>query len=267
MKKPDKIQELYISLLCRALQLFYKNDAKALFDKPQARTKSDAGGKDGKSKIVNERAMVGCVYRYMWCMMQQQIFELPEFDVDIEYDRMIKDESGYYEKEISCKCESVNCSRRSNCIQVIVDEIQRRRKSGNSEGEFGAATDVIRAVVRPDIIVHNRNKSGLANNGLVVEVKKEYRAIMVDLAKLYYFTCQDKCTKFHYRVGAMVVLHPTYADICFICDKKILCRYKVCVHDIREMADDEKETRILPDRNFGRVSGLPFNADGSFGKA
>ena len=227
MKKPDKIQESYINLLCRALQLFYKNDAKALFDKPQERTKSDAGGKDGKNKIVNERAMVGCVYRYMWCMMQQQIFKIPEFDIDIEYDRMIKDDSEYYEKEISCDCESENCSRRNKCIQVIVDEIQRRRNSGNSEGECGTAADIIRSAVRPDVILHNRNKNGLTNNGLVVEFKKEHRAIKFDFAKLYYFTCQGKGTKFHYRVGAMVVLHPKYAEVVSIYNKKELDAYIV----------------------------------------
>ena len=229
MKQLDKNQERYIDLLCRALQLFYKNDANVLFDKPQKIIKSKATVNE---KIVNERAMVGCVYRYMWCMMQQQIFGIPEFDIDIEYDRMIKDESGYYEKEISCKCERVNCSRRSNCIQVIVDEIQRRKNAGNSEGECGTAVDVIRAAVRPDIIVHNRNKSGIANNGLVVEFKKVYRvrrvaAIKFDLAKLCYFTCQDKCTKFNYKVGVMAILHPKYAEVWVIYNKEVLSGYNV----------------------------------------
>ena len=246
MKQLDKNQEKYLDLLCRALQLFYKNDARVLFDKPQKAIKSKATGNE---KIVNERAMVGCVYRYMWCMMQQKIFEIPEFDIDIEYERMIKDESGYYEKEIFCKCESVNCSGRSNCIQVIVDEIQRRRNSGNSEGECGTAATVIRAAVRPDIIVHNRNKSGLANNGLVVEFKKEHKDfcaedVKFDMAKLNYFTCQDEHTQFHYKVGAMVVLRPEYADVGVISGESVLCGYRVCADGKEKVGDKEIKSAL-----------------------
>lgn len=229
MKKLDNIQNQYVDLLCRALQLFYKNDATVLFNKPQTTLKKESAG---NGKIVNERAMVGCVYRYMWCLMQQQVFEIPEFDIDVEYDRMIKDGSEYYEKEISYECERTNCIRRSNCIKVIVDEIQRRRNSGNSEGECGTAADIIRVAVRPDIIVHNRNKSGIANNGLVVEFKKVYRvrrvaAIKFDLAKLCYFTCQDKCTKFNYKVGVLAILHPKHAEVWVVYNKKVLSGYNV----------------------------------------
>ena len=250
MKKPDKIQEPYINLLCRALQLFYENDAKAMFDKPQAKTKLEAGGKGEKIKIVNERAMAGCVYRYMWCMMHQKISDIPASDIDIEYDRMIKDESEYYEKEIACECERVNCSKRSHCIKVIVDEIQQRRGLGNSEDGGVVAKDGIRAAVRPDIIVHNRNKNGLTNNGLIVEFKKEREKlcaddIKFDIAKLYYFTCQDECTKFHYKVGAMVLLHFTYADVCFMADKEMSLRYKVDAKGMKRVSGESVQDDLL----------------------
>ena len=250
MKNPDKIQEPYINLLCRALQQFYKNDAKALFDKPQEKIKSDAGGNGEVIKIVNERTMAGCVYRYMWHMMQQKISGISESDIDIEYDRMIKDESVYYEKEIACECERLNCYKRRHCIKVIVDEIQRRKKLGNSEGGCVVAKDGVRAAVRPDIIVHNRTKSGRNDNGLVVEFKKERGKlcaddIKFDIAKLHYFTCQDECTKFHYKVGAMVLLHSTYADVCFIAGKEMSLRYKVDAKGMKHVRGESVQDDLL----------------------
>lgn len=254
MKPPNKNQGQYIDLLCRALQLFYENDATALFDQPQETTKSES---PRYGKIVNERAMVGCVYRYMWCMMQQQIFEIPEFDIDIEYDRMIKGESGYYEKEISYKCERVNCNRRSNCIKVIVGEIQKRENPSSPEGGLGAAVDVVRASVRPDIIVHNRNKSGQPNNGLVVEFKKEhnkFRAgdIMFDMARLCYFTCQSEYTRFHYKIGAMVVLRHEYADVGFVAGKELLLRCTVDAKGVKKVSGESIQDDLMYNAIYGQ---------------
>ena len=247
MKQYDKNQEQYIDLLCRAIQLFYKNDAKVLFDQPHETNKSEATG-DGK--IVNERAMVGCVYRYMWCLMQQRISEIPESDIDVEYDRMVRGGSEYYEKEISGSCGERSCGLYSNCIQVIVSELNRRRKQGNSNADSGDTTDVIKTAVRPDIIVHNRNQIGQPNNGLVVEFKKEHKKfcakdIKFDMAKLNYFTCQDEHTQFHYKVGAMVVLRSEYADVGVISGKSVLCGYRVCAGGKEKVCDREIKSALI----------------------
>ena len=241
MKELTEVQQKYTQLLCDALQLFYKNDAKLLFNEPQENADYTAEKKEGK-RIVNERAMVGCVYRYMWCLMQQAGSCVPVSDIDIEHDRMVKDDLEYYEKEISCECAQLQavgrCERYGECIKVIVDKIHA---DNNGDDSMSVA---IRKAVRPDIIVHNRNEGGVKNNGLVVEFKKDCKGISnsdiaFDVAKLYYFTCpQSKWLQ--YKLGAMVLLRPTCANVGIICDKKILSWYKVCAHDVREITDDEK---------------------------
>ena len=44
------IQDNLLSLLCKAIVFFYRRDAKSLWG----------------AKVVDERAMVGCIYRYVW---------------------------------------------------------------------------------------------------------------------------------------------------------------------------------------------------------
>ena len=115
-------QEKYKNLLCNALQQFYKNDAKALFNKIRGNTVVET-----KKEMIDERAMVGCVYRYMWHLMQQARDYFPVSDIDIEYDRMIKDNIGYYEKVLSCECISEDAGKQcyAKCCQVIINEINR----------------------------------------------------------------------------------------------------------------------------------------------
>lgn len=234
----------YKRLLFHALQLFYRNDASALFGKSKIRKEER-----GKEKIVNERAMVGCVYRYMWCLMQQKTYNGIESDIDIEYDRMIKDDLGYYEKEVPYKCSKKDCEKKDKCIHEIIAGIQRRRKKDVSNIEM---CDIIKTAVRPDVIVHNRNQSGQSNNGLVVEFKKEYAGlsdgdIAFDKAKVYYFTCDEESTHFHYKIGAMVMLRPKYADVLLISKRNIICGYKVYADKVEKIKADvmELETYLL----------------------
>ena len=249
MGKLNEVQEKYKRLLCKALQLFYVNDAKALFNEPQENA-GDGEERKGWKRIVNERAMAGCVYRYMWCLMQQAGDSVPVSDIDIEYDRMVKDGLLYYQKELFCECGKANekgqCKIHAKCFQVIYNETQRKRKAnGNVNDGNEALANIIRKAIRPDIILHNRNVGGVENNGLVVEFKKEYNelnndAIAFDMAKLYYFTCPQS-KSLQYKLGAMVILRSQYSDVGFIVDQKILGGCKVCANDIEEIATMEIE--------------------------
>ena len=259
MRKLNEVQEKYKQLLCKALQLFYVNDAEALFNEPQEHAGGGEGGEDEK-KMVNERAMAGCVYRYMWCLMQQMVDSVSVSDIDIEYDRMVKDGLLYYQKELFCECGKANekgqCKIHAKCFQVIYNEIQRKRKAnGNVNDGRAVSANVIRKAIRPDIILHNRNAGGVENNGLVVEFKKDHGKlneddIAFDMAKLYYFTC-PKSKSLQYKLGAMVILRSQYSDVWFIVDQRILYGCKVCANDIEEIGTVEIEA-VLTD-NSSRI--------------
>ena len=252
MGKLNEVQEKYKRLLCKALQLFYVNDAKALFNEPQENA-GDGEERKGWKRIVNERAMAGCVYRYMWCLMQQAGDSVPVSDIDIEYDRMVKDDLHYYEKELFCDCEKSQahgqCGIHAQCYQVIANTIKNNENHDEVNDIDAETADGIRKAVRPDIIVHNRNKRGRENNGLVVEFKKDYKglkydAIAFDIAKLYYFTCPQSKSR-QYMLGAMVILRSQYSDVGFIVDQKILGGCKVCANDIEEIATMEIEAFLM----------------------
>ena len=222
-------QEKYRDLLCNALQLFYKNDADALF-------------KENDGKNVNECAMSGCVYRYMWCLMQQED-GFPVADIDIEYDRMVKNPQEYYEKELSCACKSKDGDKQcyAKCCQIIINKIETSlAKEGKKKN-----SDIIRKAVRPDIIVHNRNGEGIENNGLVVEFKKyDNNNVAFDMAKLYYFTCPES-KSLQYQLGAMVRLFPKYAYVAFICAQKILYGCKVWADSVEEVECENIEEYLF----------------------
>ena len=169
---------------------------------------------------------------------------------------MVKDKQEYYEKEISCECAQLQavgrCERYDECIQVIVDKIH-----ADNNGDDNMSV-TLRKAVRPDIIVHNRNGEGVKDNGLVVEFKKDCKGISnsdiaFDIAKLYYFTCPQS-KELQYDVGAMVLLCPTCANVRIICDKKTLCWYKVCAHDVREITEGENKMRHWSGRHFDRMT-------------
>ena len=174
--------EDYIELLVGALHEFYVQDAKELF----------------KSKMVDERAMVGCIYRYMWCRIVQNHMDC---DIDIEYDRMQGNDGTACRKCIDgmpVKCRAEQC--KLNCDITLF-----KQKDRPEDYKYN---------FRPDIIIHHRNMNGQDDNIMVVEVKKfsaDEELCNFDRAKVSWCTCTKGCLK--YRVGLFVVLHDTYAMV------------------------------------------------------
>lgn len=198
----------YIKLLVKAIELFYQNDAKELF---------------GSTKDVDERAMVGCVYRYMWCMMQQpgESFSVP--NIDIEYDRMGNnlDAIKKYTEMPSDRCKK--CDRKKICYDVLKSCMDRKNQK-KTRYEF-----------RPDIILHQR---GTSSNGLVVEFKKRRIGTKLDIAKLSCCTCYDG--EFKYDIGAFVLLEKTQAHIKVFINHNIVSWFKVNSEGRCEYNENEK---------------------------
>lgn len=166
-------------------------------------------------------------------------------NIDIEYDRMVKDSQSYYEKELSCECRSREGNKLcyDKCCQIIIDEIEKGVAKNSTKKE--KESDIIRKAVRPDVIVHNRNKVGVENNGLVVEFKKyDNNKVAFDMAKLYYFTCPESKT-LQYQLGAMVRLFPEYAYVGFVGERKILSGCKVCANRVEAVKRAEIEKCLL----------------------
>lgn len=198
----------YIELLIKAVQWFYKNDACSLF---------------GYTNDVDERAMVGCVYRYMWCMMQQEA-SFPVADIDIEYDRMGNSEDAIRKCIEVPKDGCKGCDRKKECYDVLRSKIERKCR------------DKIKYEFRPDIIVHQRGD--LIQNGLVIEFKKRSRDAKLDIAKLRYCTCDNGA--FKYKVGTFVLLEETQAHIKVFLDRKVVSWFKVNEDGRCEYATGEK---------------------------
>ena len=229
-------QKKYRDLLCEALRLFYKNDAKNLFK--EKRKPPKATNEKRVKNIVNECAMSGCVYRYMWCLLQQK-GNFPVSDIDIEYDRMIIDDLEYYVKSLPCECKNRKRKNNTQCAEKCCEVI------GSKMEAKGNDADSVRKAVRPDIIVHNRNGEGIENNGLVVEFKKyDNNNVAFDMAKLYYFTCPES-KSLQYQLGAMVRLFPKYAYVAFICAQKILYGCKVWADSVEEVECENIEEYLF----------------------
>ena len=176
----------YINVLLSALKEFYAKDAESLF----------------KYKMVDERAMVGCIYRYMWCRMVRKNMDC---EIDIEYDRMRGSEGEACRKCIGGmprNCDTKGC--KLNCGNILFEWKDRKE---DYEYNF-----------RPDMIIHHRNKNAEGDNVLVVEVKKEGASdelCKFDKAKVSWCTCSNGCLQ--YRIGAFVVLHAKYATVEWRC--------------------------------------------------
>ena len=195
----DEMSRMYIELLCEALRMFYKNDAEALF----------------KNQAADERAMVGCIYRYAWCLMHAPRYENLLPDIDIEYDRM---SSPHAKKafDLSKDHNKIDCNQYDVCGKVIYE--YKQCYDGNHE--------LCKTCVehsrkwrdfRPDLIIHKRGSS--IENGLVAEFKKKgdnreganSKGIDFDKAKVMFCTCQN--AEFKYKVGAVVILHKDRCDM------------------------------------------------------
>ena len=204
----DKKSEKYIELLCKALQMFYKNDAKALF----------------KSHAADERAMVGCIYRYAWCLMHDQRFSDLGPDIDVEYDRMNSSEGDAVKKTIEfgiCKERKPGCPKQMICVDLI-KKLCSKNNNQPEKYEF-----------RPDIIIHRRHFNGSKDNGIDIEVKKdgaEKKRKDLDKAKVMFCTCPK--ADFNYKVGAVVILHKDKCDVTIYQNgKEAMIPFCVCEKD------------------------------------
>ena len=194
----SKSREL-IKLLVFGLKKFYKIDAEALF------------GHGENLMHVNEQAMVGCVYRYMYARLNAAVLSFPH--IDIEYNRML----GLYEDEIEkairrcCKCKyadhQLECIAREDVYQKWITDLKSKK---DYKG------------IRPDIIVHERNAP---NNGMIIEFKKIDFDVTYDVQKVRYATCH--CSPLHYIVGAVVRLRQSDAEVKIYQDGKPNCEFSV----------------------------------------
>lgn len=178
----NPITDKYFMLLVDALKEFYVNDAKDMFE----------------NKMADERAMVGCIYRYMWNII---VRESMDCDIDIEYDRMRGKDGDLCRKCIDgmpSNCSTMECDLRCD---VILFE----RKDRDEDYKYN---------FRPDIIIHHRNMNGPDDNIMVVEVKKscaDDELFNFDRAKVSWCTCSKGCLKYH--MGVFVVLYDKYAMV------------------------------------------------------
>ncbi len=213
-------QDELASLLCGAIQRFYQKDADSLW----------------RAKVINERAMVGCVYRYMWektCHLAHNAIK----DIDIEYDRMCDD--AFLETQKAILAVSVNqcrnqkeCSKKGECTEKLANRIELK------------TDDNARLLFRPDLIFHNRGKPCIQNNALIVEFKKEkdkdveLEDVYIDQAKLLFLTC-PQAARLQYKLGALVMLRKEYADVGVYRGGKVLVGYKVDESGFRKMTEVE----------------------------
>lgn len=204
LKNLDADSKVLIKLLIFGIKKFYKQDSEALF------------GHEDCPRHVDERAMVGCIYRYMYQGLAKRCFKFPH--IDIEYNRMLGLKEEEIEKAIA-PCGS--CDRIGNKLDCIVElEVFQRwmadlKSKKDSKG------------IRPDIVVHERNES---NNGLIVEFKKLKGDVSYDEKKVRYATCHR--SPLHYIVGAVVRLQQNNAEVDVYQDGKPKCKFLVSQHGL-----------------------------------
>lgn len=170
-----------IILLIGALVLFTRKDADTLFN---------------KSKDVDERAMVGCVYRYMFCAHLMNVLEATQPDIDIEYDRMRVVGKELVPKYFTpCVNPKEQCKRQQNkaCNCFIKDHGKLCDKCQQYEKR-----------IRPDLIIHKRDSEPGCDNDMIVEFKRYDQEVGWDDIKITYSTCTRGMLK--YKIGAKVTL-------------------------------------------------------------
>lgn len=191
--------QLYKELLEDALNRFYKDDAKELFD----------------GNPVDERAMVGCIARYVWCGRQSDRYKALLPHVDVEYNKMGSSEAALIKAfgrvfECESKCPE---SRYKECGSLIQSRINAKCPCSPSCREVDCAKRKYK--FRPDLIVHERGIWGADDgNGMIVEFKKDGADdgdIAFDHAKIRFCTCGH--SEFRYRIGAFVLLKRDSADV------------------------------------------------------
>ena len=170
-----------VMLLIGALMLFTKNDAEDLFN---------------EKKDVDERTMVGCVYRYMYCARLMNILKATQPDIDIEYDRMRVVGKGLVSKHFTpCMKPKEICKSYTN--KACNDFIENHGKVCDKCKQYEKR-------IRPDLIIHKRNSEPGSDNGMIVEFKRRDNTDGCDDIKIAYSTCLRGTLK--YKVGAKVTL-------------------------------------------------------------
>lgn len=195
-KKLNDEQKTYVDLLADALQRFYEDDAEELL----------------KDNPVDERSMIGCIARYMWCRNRRGRFEELMPDVDVEFNKLSLtrnevEDKGFY---VAMECKE-GCKYKEGCGKMIEAHFTKVKKgeAESFDGRLGR--------FRPDVIVHRR---GSSQNGMIVEFKKEsaykderaQRRMLFDLAKIRFCTCEE-ISRLKYKVGAFVVLRKKMSDV------------------------------------------------------
>lgn len=208
LKNLDAESEALINLLIFGIEEFYKQDSEALF------------GHGDCPRHVDERAMVGCIYQYMYQCLGKRCFKFPH--IDIEYNRMLKLKEGMNEEEMEkeinpCSTcdktdDKIDCIARKDAFKKWMEELKSKK---DSKG------------IRPDIVVHERNES---NNGLIVEFKKLKGDVSYDVQKVLYATCHR--SPLHYIVGAVVRLQQNNAKVDVYQDGKPKCKFSVSQHGL-----------------------------------
>lgn len=189
LKNLDAESKDLIKLLIFGIKKFYEQDAEALF------------GHGDCPKHIDERAMVGCIYRYMYQRNSKRCVRFPH--VDIEYNRMMKLMEGMEDEEIKKEIDPCDiCDKtddKQDCV-AMKDVFQKWMEELKSKKDNKG--------IRPDVIIHERNKS---NNGLIVEFKKLNGNVSYDVQKVRYATCHR--SPLHYIVGAVVRLQQKNAEV------------------------------------------------------
>ena len=201
VKDVDNASLNYVKSLLAGLVAFTANDADKLFD---------------EQKDVDERAMVGCIYRYMYLIMLFKLCDMGLPDIDIEYDRMRGAGAELCKKGFtSCNVTGCDLTKRKVCEEFILGQ------SGSLSKCKGCGRSV-----RPDLVIHERNSNPGLGNGLVAEFKREKAQEMsVDLAKIQYFTCENGVLK--YLIGAVVTLSKTKQNVVLYRNSEIVCHVSV----------------------------------------
>ena len=188
LKNLDAESKNLIKLLIFGIKKFYGQDAEALF------------GHGDCPMHIDERAMVGCIYRYAWCCIKQKGLD---YDIDIEYDRMYGRNEGLVKKSIDLATECGTDSCRRECLLLIKNMIEKKWKRKNRLYS-----------IRPDLIIHKRNSSVGQDNYLVVEFKKvpvDKSDDKFDRAKIRWNCCRSSLLR--YKVGLIVRLGEKEAQI------------------------------------------------------
>ena len=207
LKNLDADSKVLIKLLMYGIKKFYEQDSEALF------------GHGNCPRHIDERAMVGCIYRYMYQGLAKRCINFSH--IDIEYNRMLGLNTDGIEKAIvpceKCKREGASsvCTAKDGVFQQWLTDLK-------SQKDYKG--------IRPDIIVHNRNQLNQFSNGLIVEFKKLDGDLTFDEQKVRYATCHY--SRLHYIVGAVVRLKQNNAEVEVYQNGKPKCKFLVSQHGL-----------------------------------